>query len=154
MQNQLEQDYVTYNVEGPDDQEITFSMEDLAEIDKEEREKKEAIRLENNRKKDKRTFSILVIIVFLFTTVAITSIIVSASINNIPKQIHRERERENAPYSTIIYTPSHVNFNEECLKSARSYIQTGCGFSQESLRRQLKYEGFTDSQIDYALEHL
>ncbi|WOO88424.1 Ltp family lipoprotein [Mollicutes bacterium LVI A0078] len=43
--------------------------------------------------------------------------------------------------------------NEKALKSAESYIKI-MAFSEEGLRGQLKFEGFTAEQIDYALDNL
>ena len=42
---------------------------------------------------------------------------------------------------------------KNALKSAKDYLSGSSGFSEQSLRRQLDYEGYTESEVDYAIEN-
>ena len=44
-----------------------------------------------------------------------------------------------------------ANWKEQCLLKAQSYLEYQA-FSKEGLADQLKYEGFSEKQINYAIE--
>lgn len=62
---------------------------------------------------------------------------------------------EGFPSDAARYAVNSVsaNWNEECLEDARSYLDL-FNFSNQSLRDQLKYEKYTDSEIDYAMARI
>ena len=53
--------------------------------------------------------------------------------------------------STYTYTPK--TGNSGALSKAEAYLSSGSGFSEEGLRDQLDYEGFSSSEIDYAIKN-
>ena len=46
---------------------------------------------------------------------------------------------------------SGADWKQEAAASAASYLETG-SFSQKSLIRQLKFEGFTEAEAEYGVE--
>ena len=42
---------------------------------------------------------------------------------------------------------------DNALKSAESYLQMSTGFSEKGLREQLAFEGYVDSEVDYAIDN-
>ena len=42
---------------------------------------------------------------------------------------------------------------QNALKSAKAYLNLGTGFSRSGLIDQLKYEGYTDSEAEYAVKN-
>lgn len=42
---------------------------------------------------------------------------------------------------------------QNALKSAKAYLSLGTGFSRSGLIGQLKYEGYTDSEAEYAVKN-
>lgn len=52
------------------------------------------------------------------------------------------------------YSSSYATTGQQnALKKAESYLDHVGGFSKQSLTEQLEYEGFTSSEVDYAIEH-
>jgi SOS response regulatory protein OraA/RecX len=47
-----------------------------------------------------------------------------------------------------------VNWNQQALKAAKNYLKNGIVTTKEGLKEQLKFEGFTSSEIQYALNQL
>lgn len=57
------------------------------------------------------------------------------------------RSREQSSSSSATLGQSNA------LESARAYLDNVGGFSESGLRDQLEFEGFSSSEIDYAIEH-
>ena len=53
--------------------------------------------------------------------------------------------------STYVSTPK--TGNSDALSKAEAYLSSGSGLSEEGLRDQLEYEGFSSSEIDYAIKN-
>ena len=52
---------------------------------------------------------------------------------------------------SLIEENGEVDWNEECLESAKNYLAS-MSFSKQELIDQLKYEGFTDEQINAVID--
>lgn len=50
-------------------------------------------------------------------------------------------------------TSSATMGEQNALKSAKAYLALGSGFSRQGLIDQLKFEGFTDSEAEYAVKN-
>lgn len=50
-------------------------------------------------------------------------------------------------------TSSATMGEKNALKSAKSYLSLGTGFSRSGLIKQLKFEGYTDSESEYAAKN-
>lgn len=55
--------------------------------------------------------------------------------------------------SSSTYTSVPKTGNVGALSKAEAYLSSGSGFSEEGLRDQLDYEGFSSSEIDYAIRN-
>lgn len=63
--------------------------------------------------------------------------------------ISNEKTENKSITETVIETVEQ----KQALKKAEQYIDI-MGFSKEGMRSQLKYEGFTNSEIEYAIDML
>lgn len=65
------------------------------------------------------------------------------------------RPSTSTPRPTVKPSPtSSATMGEQnALKSAKAYLALGSGFSRQGLIDQLKFEGFTDSEAEYAVKN-
>lgn len=65
------------------------------------------------------------------------------------------RPSSSTPRPTVKPSPtSSATMGEQnALKSAKAYLNLGTGFSRSGLIDQLKYEGYTDSEAEYAVKN-
>lgn len=63
------------------------------------------------------------------------------------REYSSSRSREHSSSSSATLGQSNA------LKSAQAYLDNVGGFSESGLRDQLEFEGFSSSEIDYAIEH-
>ena len=61
--------------------------------------------------------------------------------------------RPTSKPSAIPSTPSATMGEQNALKSAKAYLNLGTGISRSGLIDQLKFEGYTDSEAEYAAKN-
>ena len=70
-----------------------------------------------------------------------------------PSSTYRPSSATPRPTLKPAPTSSATMGEQNALKSAKAYLNLGTGFSRSGLIDQLKYEGYTDSEAEYAVKN-
>lgn len=88
----------------------------------------------------------------LIACVLVAFVVVGAVLLN-QSGIRKSSSKSYTSSSSSAYTFVPKTGNAGALSMAEAYLGSGSGFSEESLRDQLDYEGFSSSEIDYAIKN-
>lgn len=70
-----------------------------------------------------------------------------------PSSTYRPSSTTPRPTAKPSPTSSATMGEQNALKSAKAYLALGTGFSRQGLIDQLKFEGYTDSEAEYAVKN-
>ena len=68
-------------------------------------------------------------------------------------ELEQQYEAINKEIESLQSKASTTIGQQNALKSAKSYLNTGMGFSKKGLEDQLDYEGFSSDEISYAISN-
>lgn len=112
------------------------------------------------KKKNPLTTLSIVFVVIAVLSFAIARVVESHGSNRFsssyPSSTYRpSKTTTSTPRPTVKPSPtSSATMGEQnALKSAKAYLALGSGFSRQGLIDQLKFEGFTDSEAEYAVKN-